>query len=116
LFVGLDLTVRRFNVTAGALLNFRPDAIGRPLREAKSSIDVSQLETLVGAVMESAEGADVEVQDTAGAWRMLRIRPYRMSGGAIDGAIVAIIDINASKRGVLMAEEATHAATMLAQA
>src|SRR5205823_4581133 len=29
LFVGVDLTVRRFNVTAGTLLNLRPDAVGR---------------------------------------------------------------------------------------
>jgi two-component system CheB/CheR fusion protein len=34
LFVGTDLTVLRFNVTAGLLLNLRPDAIGRPLLDA----------------------------------------------------------------------------------
>jgi two-component system CheB/CheR fusion protein len=116
LFVGLDLALRRFNVTAGSLLNLRPDAVGRPLREAKSSIDVSHMEKLVGAVMETANGADVEVRDAAGEWRLLRIRPYRMSDGEIDGAIVAILDINASKLGVMVAEEAAGAATMLAKA
>jgi two-component system, chemotaxis family, CheB/CheR fusion protein len=116
LFVGVDLTVRRFNVTAGLLLNLRPDAIGRHLREAKSTIDISHLEKLVGAVMESAEAADVEVQDSAGDWRLLRIRAYRTSGGAIDGAIVAVLDIDVLKRSVLVAEEATRAANMLSQA
>jgi len=116
LFVGVDLSVRRFNVTAGTLLNLRRDAIGRPLREAKSTLDISHLEKLVGAVIETATAADVEVQDSAGDWRLLRIRAYRTSDGKIDGAIVAVVDINELKRSVLVAEEATRAADMLSQA
>ncbi|HEY0788849.1 MAG TPA: PAS domain-containing protein, partial [Thermoanaerobaculia bacterium] len=116
LFVGTDLTVRRFNITAGLLLNLRPEAIGRPLREAKSIVDVLHLEALAGAVMETAEGVDVEVQDGVGDWRLLRIRPYRTSEGTVEGAIVALLDINALKRSILVAEEATRAATMQSQA
>ena len=116
LFVGVDLTVRRFNVTAGLLLNLRVDAIGRPLREARSTLDVDLLEKMVGAVMETSDGADVEVEDSAGEWRLLRIRAYRTSGGAIDGAIVAILDIDVLKRSVLAAEEATRTADMLSKA
>ncbi len=116
LFVGTDLTVRRFNVTAGLLLNLGPDAIGRPLREAKTTVDISLLEKLVGRVMETANAADVEVQDAAGDWRLLRIRAYRKSGGEIDGAIVAVLNINELKRSVLVSQEATRAATMLSQA
>ena len=116
LFVGVDLTVRRFNITAGLLFNLRPDATGRPLREVESNIDVSHLEKLVGAVIATATAADVEVQDATGAWRLLRMRAYRTSDGKIDGAIVAVLDINMLKRSVLVAEEATRAATMLSQA
>ncbi|HVR39552.1 MAG TPA: ATP-binding protein, partial [Thermoanaerobaculia bacterium] len=116
LFVGFDLTVRRFNLTAGALLNFRSDAIGRPLSEAKSTLDVAHLGKLVGAVIETAAAADVEVQDASGDWRLLRIRAYRTGEGRIDGAIVAVLDINVLKRSVLVAEEATRAADMLSQA
>jgi two-component system, chemotaxis family, CheB/CheR fusion protein len=116
LFVGLDLAIRRFNLTAGALLNLRPDATGRPLREVNSSLDIAHLEKLVGAVIETATSADVEVQDAAGDWRLLRIRPYYTSEGKIDGAIVAVLDINVLKRSVLVAEEATRAANMLSEA
>jgi two-component system CheB/CheR fusion protein len=116
LFVGIDLTVRRFNVSAGLLLNLRPGATGRPLREARSTLDVSRLEKLVGAVIETATPADVEVQDSSGDWRLLRIRAYRTSDGRIDGAIVAVLDINVLKRSVLVAEEATRAANMLSEA
>ncbi len=116
LFVGIDLTVRRFNVTAGKLLNLRSDAIGRPLSEAKSTLDIAHLGKLVGAVIETATAADVEVQDSAGDWRLLRIRAYRTGEGKIDGAIVAVLDINVLKRSVLVAEEATRAANMLSRA
>jgi two-component system CheB/CheR fusion protein len=116
LFVGSDLTVRRFNTTAGLLLNLRHDALARPLREAKSTLDVSYLEKLVGAVIETRTAADVEVQDSRGDWRLLRIRAYRTSDGAIDGAIVAVLDIDVLKKSVLVAQEATASATMLSKA
>jgi len=116
LFVGIDLTVRRFNTTAGQLLNLRRDAVARPLREAKSTLDVSYLEKLVGAVIETGTAADVEVQDSRGDWRLLRIRAYRTSDGEIDGAIVAVLDIDVLKRSVLLAEEATASANMLSKA
>ena len=116
LFVGIDLSVRRFNLTAGLLFNFRPDSIGRPLSEAKSALDISHLGKLVGAVIETATAADVEVQDAAGDWRLLRIRAYRTSEGKIDGAILAVLDINVLKRSVIVAEEATRSATMLSEA
>ncbi|HET8798971.1 MAG TPA: chemotaxis protein CheB, partial [Thermoanaerobaculia bacterium] len=116
LFVGVDLTVRRFNLTAGVLFNLRAGAIGRPLAEAKSALDIAHLGKLVGAVIETTVAADVEVQDAAGDWRLLRIRAYRTSEGTIDGAIVAVLDIDVLKRSLLVAEEATRAADMLSQA
>ncbi len=116
LFAGLDLTVRRFNSAAGELLNLRPDATGRPLREAQSTIDTAHLEKLTGAVIETTEGVDTEIQDAKGNWRLLRIRAYRTSGGVVDGAIIALLDIDALKRSVLVAQEATRAADMLSKA
>lgn len=116
LFVGTDLSVRRFNVTAGQLFSLRPDAMGRPFHEAKSALDIAQLEKLAGAVMATGDPADIEVQDSVGDWRLLRIRAYRTSSGQIDGAILAVVDINQLKRAVLVAEEATRAATMLSRA
>jgi two-component system CheB/CheR fusion protein len=116
LFVGTDLAIRRMNATAAVMLNLRPDDVGTPLRESRSRLDVSLLEKLVGAVIETAMPADVEVQDADGAWRLLRIRAYRTSQRKIDGAIVAVLDIDVLKRSVIVAEEATRAATMLSRA
>ncbi len=116
LFVGSDLSVRRFNRTAGSQLNLRPEAVGRPLSKAKLTVDVVHLGKLVEEVIESATGADAEVQDASGDWRLLRVRPYRTSDGKIDGAIVSVLDIDVLKKSVLVAEEATRSATMLSKA
>jgi len=116
LFVGVDLRVRRFNTTARALLNLDADAAGRPLVEVRSGIDVAILERLANDVIQSRTEADVEIQESGGRWRLARIRPYRTSDGNIDGAIIALVDIDALKRSVLAAESATRNANMLAEA
>jgi len=116
LFVGVDLRIRRFNTTARALLNLDADSAGRALVETKSGIDVTFLERLVTGVIESHDEADVEMQESGGRWRLARIRPYRTSDGNIDGAIVALVDIDALKKSVLTAEQATKNARMLAEA
>ena len=108
LFVGVDSRIRRFNTTARTLLNLDTDSAGRPLVEAKSRIDVTALERLVTDVIESRTEADVEIQESGGRWRLARIRPYRTSDGNIDGAIIALVDIDAFKRSVLTAESATR--------
>jgi two-component system, chemotaxis family, CheB/CheR fusion protein len=116
LFVGVDLRIRRFNTTARTLLNLDTDSAGRPLAETKSRIDVTFLERLVTNVIESRTEADVEIQESGGRWRLARIRPYRTSEGNIDGAIIALVDIDTLKQSVLTAESATRNAKMLAEA
>ncbi len=116
LFVGVDLRVRRFNMNARTLLNLDADAAGRPLVEVRSGIDVTILERLATDVIQSRTEADVEIQETGGRWRLARIRPYRTSDGNIDGAIIALIDIDTLKQSVLTAERATRNAKMLAEA
>jgi hypothetical protein len=115
LFVGTDLTVRRFNIAAGLLLNLRSEAIGKPLREAKSIVDVLYLEALVGAARWKPPKADDEVQDEVGDWRRFgsaRIaRPEAPSGSDRRGP-----RHQRSEAQHLAAEEATRAATMQSQA
>lgn len=117
LFVGVDSRIRRFNTTAGTLLNLDAGAAGRSLVEARSSrIDTAILDRLVSDVIQSRTEADIEIEEAGGRWRLARIRPYRTSAGNVDGAIIALVDIDAFKRSVLTAERATRNARMLAEA
>src|SRR5688500_18036517 len=94
----------------------RPEELARQLNEVKSPNDVPRLEKLVGAVIATGTAAEVEVQDANGDWRLLRIRAYRTAEGRIDGAIVAVLDIDVLKRSVLVAEAAARTAEMLSRA
>jgi two-component system, chemotaxis family, CheB/CheR fusion protein len=38
------------------------------------------------------------VQDKQGHWYLLRVRPYKSADNHIDGAVVALFDIDAAKR------------------
>lgn len=116
LFVRVDLRIRRFNATARALLNLDTDSADRPLLEVKSKIDVTALDRLVTDVIKTRTEADVEIQEGGARWRLARIRPYKTSDGKIDGAIIALIDIDTLKRSVITAQRATSDARMLAEA
>jgi two-component system CheB/CheR fusion protein len=116
LFAGADMSIRRFNATAGRTLNLRSDATGMPLREANGGILEEAHIDAIASVIAGEEPVDLEMQNAGGGWHLLRIRPYRTSEGVIDGAIVALLDIDQLKRSVLAAEEAARAATMLSQA
>ena len=38
------------------------------------------------------------MQDRQGHWYLLRIRPYKGADNRIDGAVIALVDIDAAKR------------------
>ncbi len=58
-----------------------------------------------------------EIQDREGRWYSMRVRPYRTMDNKIDGAVVTLIDIDASKRIHLeLQREQTFTAAVLESA
>ena len=49
-------------------------------------------------MIEEVRPFEKEVQDSEGTWWLLRIFPYRTQDNRIDGAVVALIDVDALKR------------------
>ncbi len=49
-------------------------------------------------MLDSLTPREVEVQTLAGAWFLLRIRPYRTLENVIDGAVITFFDITEMKR------------------
>jgi len=49
-------------------------------------------------VIDTVSSREVETRDGAGRWHSLRIRPYKTLENKIDGAVVALVDIDALKR------------------
>lgn len=97
--VGRDLRIRRVTVAAKNTLNLLPSDVGRPLRNIRSDLDLSDLESSITRVIDTLDAAAFETQDEAGRWFSVRIRPYVTHENRIDGAVITVIDIDALKRG-----------------
>jgi two-component system CheB/CheR fusion protein len=58
------------------------------------------LDGLIREVIETLHQAERQVQDREGRIFSLRIRPYRTKDNKIDGAVLALVDIDDLKRGL----------------
>jgi two-component system CheB/CheR fusion protein len=103
--VDAGLRLRRFNPMAEKLFNVRPTDINRRITDFRLAIDVPDLETLVTGVIDTLSPVEREVQDNAGRWYALRVRPYRTAENRIDGAVVVLVDIDALKRSMAEIED-----------
>jgi two-component system CheB/CheR fusion protein len=104
LFVGRDLRVRRYTLTAESLLSLMPSDIGRPIRDVRVKVAGPDLEAVVLTVLETLTASEHQVQDDKGRWFLLRVRPYRTLDNQIDGAVLVYVDVDAVTRARLYAE------------
>lgn len=93
-----DLRIRRFTPAAESLFNLIPGDVGRPISNIRLNVDVPDLEVRITRVIEMLDTQEHEVQDQAGHWYRLRIRPYRTTENQIDGAVITLVDIDDIKR------------------
>ena len=96
--VGGDMRIRRFTPMAEKMLNLIPSDIDRSIGHINPNIEGANLEQLIADCIDSIALIEREVQDREGRWFSLRVRPYRSVENKIDGAVVALFDIDAPKR------------------
>ncbi len=104
--VGPDRRIRSFTPAGGSLLNLIPGDIGRPLEHIKPKLHDLPLTSLLDPVFNDLEMTDREVRDGSGRWYRVTARPYRTSDGGVDGAVLAVADIDQLKRVVLELRDA----------
>ncbi len=98
IFVDLQLCIRRFTPAATQFINLIQSDIGRPLSHIMSNLQgYDQLIADVRAVVDTLIPREVEVQTHAGAWFLLRTRPYRTSENVIEGAVITFNEVTALK-------------------
>lgn len=95
-----DGRLRRFTSLASRLFNLIPSDVGRPFSDIKPNLLVHDLAGMIQEVTDTISPREMEVQDRDGRWYNLTIRPYRTVENRIDGAVVALVDIDALKRSV----------------
>jgi len=100
LILGSDGRIRRFTPVAGRLFNLIPGDVGRAFTDFSSNLQIPDLPALVDQVVETMSPIEAEVQERAGRWYKLTIRPYRTGDNKIEGAILALVDIDILKRSL----------------
>jgi two-component system, chemotaxis family, CheB/CheR fusion protein len=99
LFVDHQLRVARFTPAATQVINFIQTDIGRPLEHMASNlVGYDTLVADIRAVLDSLTAKEAEVQVKAGAWYLMRIRPYRTIDNKIEGAVITLVDITERKK------------------
>jgi two-component system, chemotaxis family, CheB/CheR fusion protein len=115
LMLECDLRIRRFTKTAAHLFNLIPTDIGRPLSDIKHNLNITDLDAQILEVVSTLHLKNQEVQDQAGHWYDLRIRPYRTLDNRIDGAVIVLVEIDALKRSTEQLIEARSYAEAIIQ-
>jgi two-component system, chemotaxis family, CheB/CheR fusion protein len=115
MMVGSDLRLRRFTPAAEKLLNLAPADLGRPLEQLRPDFDVSGLADEVRQVIQTESAADREVKDRQGRAYRLRMSPYKTRDNRVDGAVLAMVDVDALKRSAERVQQALEYASAIVE-
>src|SRR5262245_3126418 len=98
LMLDIELRIRRFTPAAEKLLNLIPTDVGRPFGDLKLHLECPDVERIIAEVIDTPGIREIETRDGSGRWHLLRVRPYRTLENKIDGAVIALVDIDALKK------------------
>jgi two-component system CheB/CheR fusion protein len=96
--VARDLRVRRFTPMAEKKFNLIPSDLGRPLSQIKTTLQCPDLAALITETIDTVSPVERTVQDDKGETYLLRIRPYKTPDNRIDGAVIALFDLDPAKK------------------
>jgi two-component system, chemotaxis family, CheB/CheR fusion protein len=97
LFLDSSLNLRRFTEQITRIIHLRESDIGRPLTDLASTLLYPDMKADVLDTLRSLQPSEKQVQTTDGLWFMVRIKPYRTLANVIQGVVITLIDITASK-------------------
>jgi two-component system CheB/CheR fusion protein len=94
IFVDHHLRIRRFTPTVTAVINLIQSDVGRPVNHIVSNlVNYDRLAEDAQEVLDSLVPKELEVESKAGAWYLMRIRPYRTTENVIEGGVITFTDI-----------------------
>lgn len=111
--VGSDLRIRRFTMMAEKVLNLIPSDLDRSIAHINPNIDCPNLTELILECIDSVTAIERDVRDRQGRWFALRIRPYKSLDNKIEGAVLALFDVDILKRSEQSAQRAQQFADAL---
>ena len=97
LFLDSALNVRRYTDKITRIIQLREGDIGRPLTDLASTLIYPQLNDDAKQTLQTLTFTEKQIATTDGLWFMVRIKPYRTLANVIQGVVITLIDITASK-------------------
>lgn len=98
LFLDRQLNVRRYTDRAARIISLREGDIGRPLGELSSVLQYPELDEAALETLRTLQVSEKEVLTSDDRWFTVRIMPYHRLDDVIDGVVITMLDITATKK------------------
>jgi two-component system CheB/CheR fusion protein len=98
LFLDQNLNVRRYTDRAAKIISLRESDVGRPLSDLTTSLQYPELHEDALETLRTLKYAEKQILATDGRWFSVRIMPYRRLDNVIDGLVITLVDITATKK------------------
>ncbi|MGT2477196.1 CheR family methyltransferase [Paraburkholderia terrae] len=95
-----QLRLRHFSPQAQQLFGFPHDSVGQPMAQLSQMFSTGDLERMVLSAVQGLAEVEHEYRDADGHWWLVNVRAYRTTDDRIDGAVLAVQDIDELKRAV----------------
>jgi two-component system CheB/CheR fusion protein len=96
-FLDPALRVRLFTAGSNRVFRLIPGDMGRPITDINSELDYPELADHAREVLRTLAVHEQQVPARNGRWFLLHIMPYRTFENMIDGVVITVTDITASK-------------------
>ncbi len=114
--VSRDYRIRRFTPKAAQFLNLISSDMGRPIGHLRPNIQGLDLEAMISQAIHSHQVWKLEIQDRDNHWYLVQVSPYRTADNQVDGAVIALQDINQLKIAAIELKRAADDANVIIQA
>jgi PAS domain-containing protein len=98
LFLDQNLNVRRYTDRASKIISLRESDVGRPLSDLTTSLQYPTLHEDALETLRTLAFSEKQIPTTDGRWFSIRIMPYRRVDNMIDGVVITMVDITATKK------------------
>ena len=103
--LGRDARIRRFTPSAARLFRLIPADVGRPITDLTSFFEPKELPKMLAEVIATTRPLAKVVEDEAGKFFQVTVRPYLTLDHRIDGTVVTAFDIDEVKKSERLLRE-----------